>query len=280
MVALVLALIVLLAGVGAGWGAGGPDAWALLEPGLEFGVFTAPRASAAGDSRIRILRIDPARFELLLLNASASPEGRGKTPREWAKGEGLVAVINASMYQGDYRSSVSLMRTRTHTNNPHVSKDNTVLVFDPLQDGAPPVQIVDRTCQDFDSERLRYGTLVQSIRMVSCGRKNVWQKRSEEWSTAAIGLDDRQRVLFIHVRSPYPTHDLINMLLALPIGLQTAMYVEGGPQAQLYVEGGGKTWELVGTHGSAFALDGGIVGASPLPNVIGVRRRPAPVSAN
>jgi hypothetical protein len=176
------------------------------------------------------------------------------------------------------RRSVSLMRTRNHVNNPHLTKDNTVLAFDRLDDGVPPVQIIDRTCQSFDAVSPRYGTLVQSIRMVSCGRKNVWKKLPDEWSTAAIGLDDRQRVLFIHVRSPYPTHDLINMLLALPIGLQSAMYVEGGPEAQLYVESGGRSWELVGSHGSAFGIDGNLVGPQPIPNVIGVRRRSVPAA--
>lgn len=242
---------------------------------MELGTFEAPSPSDSGDSKIRILRIDPNHFELKLLNASAS-EGRAPlTPREWSRQHGLVAVINASMYQEDYRSSVSLMRTRAHTNNPRLSKDKAVLAFDRLDPGVPPVQIIDRSCQDFDSLRNRYGTLIQSIRMVSCSGRNVWKQGSDKWSTAAIGMDPAGRILFIHVRSPYTTHDVIDFLLALPIDLRNTMYVEGGPQAQLYVSGGGQEVELVGTHAATFLLGDGTVPALPLPNVVGVIRRSA-----
>jgi hypothetical protein len=247
--------------------------WRRLEDGLELGIFTAPLPSDTGDSKIRILRIDPARFELKLLNASASADGKPLTPREWARQHGLVAAINASMYQEDYRTSVSLMRTRAHTNNPRLSKDKAVLAFDPLDPGVPPTQIIDRSCQDFESLQSRYGTLVQSIRMVSCGGHNVWKQGSDRWSTAAIAMDAKGRILFIHVRSPYTTHDLIDLLLALPIELRNAMYVEGGPQAQLYVSSGEQEVELAGSHAATFLLGDDTVPALPIPNVVGVARR-------
>lgn len=257
-----------------------PIAWEHLEPGLELGSVRSPIASAAGDSRIRILRIDPSRFELQLLNSSASPEGTPLTAKEWSQRHGLVAAINASLYQIDQRTSISLMKSRTHTNNPRLSKHNAVLLFDRLDDSVPPVQIVDRTCRDLEGVQGRYGAMVQSIRMVSCNRANVWSQQPEnKWSTAAIGIDQRGQVLFIHVRSPLSTHDLIDSLLALPLDLREAMYVEGGPEAQLYVNAGGRELEIVGSHGSSFA---GIENtyALPIPNVLGVRRiRRAPAGS-
>jgi hypothetical protein len=249
------------------------ETWQTLEDGLELGIFTAPSASAVGDSKIRILRIDPARFELKLVNASASTDGTPRTPREWSRQHGLVAAINASMYQADYRTSVSLMRTRVHTNNPRLSKDKAVLAFDPLDPGVPPIQIIDRSCQDFDSLQGQYGTLVQSIRMVSCAGRNVWKQGLDKWSTAAIGMDAKGRILFIHVSSPYTTHDLIDFLLALPIELRNTMYVEGGPQAQLYVASGGQQLELSGSHLASFLLGDNTVPASAIPNVVGIVRR-------
>jgi hypothetical protein len=249
-----------------------PMRWELLEPGLEFGTASSPIPSDAGDSRIRVLRIDPQRFQLLLLNSSASSDRTRLTAKEWAERSGLVAAINASLYQTDQSTSIALMKSRTHTNNPRLSKHNTVLLFDRLDDSVPPVQIVDRTCRDLDAIRPRYGAMVQSIRMVSCARANVWTQQPEnKWSTAAIGIDQRGRLLFIHVRSPLSTHDLIDALLALPLELREAMYVEGGPEAQLYVHAGGRELEFVGSHGSSFA---GIENtmALPIPNVLGIRR--------
>jgi uncharacterized protein YigE (DUF2233 family) len=252
----------------------GPEApWAAIERGLEVGSFPVPPAGESGESVIRILRIDPARFELRLLNASAVPGGKALTPKEWAQQHGLLAVINASMYQEDGRTSVSLMKTRTHTNHPRLSKDNAVLAFDRLDGEVPPVQIIDRACQSFDQLRTRYGTLVQSIRMVSCHGRNVWSPQPNKWSTAAIGIDRGGRVLFIHAREPHATHDLINILLALPIELKNAMYVEGGPQAQLYVRTSDREIELAGRYENSI-VSGDFAEAWPIPNIVGVVRKP------
>ncbi len=260
--------------------AGAPDApetqgdvWTQLEPGLDFAELDAPTKSPLGDSRIRVLRIDPQRFELELLNASASADARPMAAKAWCREHGLVAAINASMYQQDHRTSVSLMKTREHVNNSRLSKDNVVLAFDRLDPGVPPVQIIDRKLQDFEALKSRYGTFVQSIRMVTLERKNVWQQQARRWSTAAIAMDRSGRVLFIHCRSPYSVHDFIDMLLELPIELKNAMYVEGGPEAQLYVDSGGSSIELMGSFETGFFENDDNLQGWPVPNVIGVVRR-------
>jgi len=242
-------------------------AWDALVPGMELGTFASPRARGR-DDRIRVLRLDPNRFRLRLLNASAPSEGQPLTARGWADRHRLAAVINSSMYQADLRSSVSLMRTAGHVNNPRLSKDKAVLAFDPLEPGAPAVQIIDRDCQDFETAGRAYRTLVQSIRMVSCHGGNVWSQQPRAWSTAAIGIDGQGRVLFIHARAPHTTHDLIATLLELPIGLKGAMYAEGGHEAQLFVRAGGREFEFLGTVDDSGA-DKGPALAWPIPNVIG-----------
>jgi hypothetical protein len=236
------------------------EAWRALEPGLELGTFAGPGGEVA------VLRIDPARYELRLLNASAPGEGSLRTARTWAARAGAAAAINASMYQEDYRTSVSLMRTRAHVNHPRVSKDKAVLAFDPLVRGAPAVRLIDRDCESLDTARASYGTLVQSIRLVSCDRRNVWEPSPRKVSMAAIGVDGKGRVLFIHARTPSPVHELVNALLAMPIDLRQAMYVEGGPEAQLYVKGGGREHEWVGGFERAPAAQN--TSAWPVPNVI------------
>ncbi len=248
--------------------------WEQLEPGLELGSAPVPPPAASSDSLIQVLRIDPAHFELALLNSSAAADGGSRTARSWVEGHGLVAAINASMYQTDGRTSTSLMKTGRHANNPRLSKHNAVMLFDRLTDRVPAVQIVDRTCRDLAPLQNRYGAMVQNIRMVSCHGTNVWSQQPHKWSTAAIGMDARGRVLFIHVRAALGTHDLIDALLALPLELRETMYVEGGPEAQLYVHAGGREVELVGSQGSTFAAIENTY-ALPIPNVVGVRRRSA-----
>jgi hypothetical protein len=244
--------------------------WQKLADGLELGIFESPQPSEIGDSKIRILRIDPGRYELKLLNASVSKKGRSLTARQWCRQNGLVAAINASMFQADYKTSVSFMRTRTHVNNPRISKDMTILAFDRLGTGAPEVKIIDRQCEDFKIWKNKYGTLVQSIRMISCKGKNVWRQQAKKWSTVAIGMDKADRVLFIHVGSPYSTHDLINILQKLPLDIARAMYTEGGSQAQLYIKTGAHEYEFVGHSEIDFSNKASSLFSWPIPNAVGV----------
>lgn len=250
----------------------GPFTWKNLENGLDIGIFQAPKKSALGDSLIRILRADTNYFGLQLFNASSKDQGKGQSVKKWANRNGLVAAINASMYQKDMISSVSYMKTRQHTNSNWVSKDKTILAFDPTENSLPPVRIIDRDCEDFDKLRKLYGTLVQNIRMVSCHGENMWAPNKKMWSTAAIGLDKQSRILFIHVRSPYTSHDLINMLLELPVDLKQAMYVEGGADAQLYINTGKEKYEFIGSYSSGSREHDENTFSHSVPNVLGLVR--------
>ncbi len=246
-----------------------PTPFASLEPGLELALLPGPPATQ-GDGLIAVVRIDPALFRIELLNASAPGEGRPRSVRDWAFRAGASAAINASLYQEDWRTAVGLMRARGHVNHARAGKDRAALAFDPLASGVPPVRIIDRDCEDLEEAGRPYAGLVQSIRMVSCRREGVWAPSERRFSTAAVGLDGAGRLLFIHARSPWPVHELVAALLAAPIDLRQAMYVEGGPEAQLYVRGGGTELTRVGAseHGLEAA-----VGHLPVPNVLAAVRR-------
>ena len=245
--------------------------WQQLRKGLELGTFLAPQPAEVGDSLVRVLRIDPKHYRFRLLNASAIENGAPLTPKQWCRQNGLIAAINPSMFQTDYKTSVSLMRTRTHTNNPRLSKDMTILAFNRQSADVPRAKIIDRQCEDFQFWKQKYGTLVQSIRMLSCTAENVWKQQQRRWSTAAIGIDAQDNILFIHVRSWYSTHDLINILKKLPLNISRAMYTEGGPQAQLYIKVGKKEFEFAGSYETSSNNESTL--AWPLPNVLGISKR-------
>ncbi|MFH2133538.1 MAG: phosphodiester glycosidase family protein [bacterium] len=249
--------------------------WKKLNEGLELGSFQSPHPSASGDSIIRVLRIDPRLYGLRLLNTSANQWERGLSAKEWSLRFNLGAAINASMYQKDHKTSVSLMRRKGHVNNPRLSKDKAVLAFDRKDPGVPAVMIIDRQCDNYQALKKRYRTLIQSIRMISCRGINVWKQHPDHWSTAAFALDNAGNVLFIHVKSPYSTHDLIDILLSLPLGIDRAMYLEGGPQAQLFIQNGDETYEFSGYYSGAFGNSAPSGYAWPIPNIIGVFQKEA-----
>lgn len=249
------------------------EGWQKLAEGLEFGVFRSPRISDIGDSLIRVLRIDPQYFTFKLLTVSALKDESSLTVKDWCRRNRLTAAINASMYQEDLKTSVSLMRTKTHVNNPRLSKDMTILAFDRQSSEVPRVKIIDRQCDDFEVWKKKYGTLIQSIRMISCIGTNVWSPQSKKWSTAAIGIDIQDKILFIHVGSPYSMHDLIDFLKALPLNISRAMYAEGGPQAQLYINIGDHEHEFVGSHEINLNQSTNALFSWPVPNVVGIRPR-------
>ena len=245
-------------------------AWELLEPGLELGSFQSPMYHDSIDAPVRVLRIDPDQYELRLLNASDPRYGRSYSAAQWCKQAGLVAAINASMYQTDYKTSVSYMRTSLHVNNPRLSRDKAILAFDRRVSGIKPVMIIDRQCDNFDSLKNHYGSYIQNIRMISCYGKNVWSKQPEKWSVAAIGIDTRGRILYFHVSAPHTVHDFANIILRFPLSVSRAMYVEGGSEAQMSVHAGGKEFSFVGEYTG--------YGYSPsqipsIPNVVGVVKK-------
>lgn len=251
------------------------SSWTELEPGLDLGVFASPRKSDVGDSIIHVLRVDPARFDLVLLNASADPELGNRTARDWVQTEGLVAAINPSMYGADHRTSVAHMERAGHVNNPRWSEDNAVLAFDRVAAGVPRVTIIDNRCDDRDAVAPQYRTLIQSIRMLRCDGVNVWSQQDKRWSHAVIGVDGAGRVLLIHARSPWSTHDFIDLLLALPLDLKRLQYAEGGPEASLFVRSGAVEVERFGSYETGFYESDDNDRAWPLPNVVGVRRSAA-----
>jgi len=251
--------------------------WRTLEPGLEFASFPSPLYShndttpstSSTSSQINVLRIDLKRYELRLLNAS-NPETGGSllTARGWAAKAGMTAVVNAAMYQADYRTSVSHMKTSAHVNNPRLSKDKTILVFEPLKKGIAPARIIDTQCDDFEAIRPLYGSAIQSIRMISCAGKNVWQESERRWSIAAAATDKPGNFLLIQCTAPHSVHEFVNILRDLPISIDRAMYMEGGGPSQMFIGTEKDTMEFIGD----FSSGGKSTGAAQLPNVLGVKR--------
>mgnify|MGYP001814285532 FL=1 len=253
------------------------DPWQSLAPGMDLGTFQASRLSNAGDSRITILRIDPALWSLEFIGLSLDGGSNGRTARQWSKAHHLTAAINAGMYGTDYRTHVGYLRFREHVNNDNVNAYKSVAAFDPRRDGLPHFRIFDLDSPGVSMETILqdYASLVQNLRLIKRPGQNRWSQQKKTWSEAALGEDASGRILFIFCRSPYSMHDLNNELLSLGIGLVAAQHLEGGPQAQLYINVGEVEFEVSGSHGTSSRENDDISISWPIPNVLGVRPRVA-----
>jgi hypothetical protein len=248
------------------------DEWRALEPGLDFADFQSPVASTVGDSRVAIARVDPARFDLGLYPASS------RTPQEaapidvWARERRLAAGINAGMFEPGGRTT-GYARVDGVTINPNWKKNyGAFLALGPDDPKLPAAAILDPDCDDVKAMEKHYRVILQSMRMIDCKGANRWTKSARIWSTAALGIDGQGRVLFIHARSPWDVYDFNQILLALPVGLRRAMYLEGGPEASLSVDAGGFSTIRVGSWETGFREDDTNDKPWPLPNIIGARR--------
>ena len=268
----VVALLPLVAG-----GESGATGWVELEPGLELGTFPYDTPQDVSDGLIRVLRVSPEEFDIVVLSASGLPTG-SLLPKEWAEAHDLRAVINSSMFDTDWSTSTGLLRADGHENNPKPNADNAFLVSRPVK-GTGPARILDRQCDDTETELPRYRDVVQSIRMLSCKGENVWAPQPKRWSHAVTGQDADGRILLIHSRSPASTHDFIEQLRRLPLKLERLMYGDGGPPAQLYVRSAGKEYEFIGSYETGIQENDANLRSWRLPNIIGVRPRPADAKA-
>lgn len=245
----------------------GRGRWEALEAGLELGRFPGCTTAPSEAPAITVVRVDPEHFELRLLTASATPDRRSMTVRRWAETHGLVVATNAGMYHPDFLRHVGLLVDGDHVNNPvAVSTYKSALAFGPRRPGLPPFELADLDETTIPELRTRYATVIQNLRMIASGRRNVWAASEKRSAVAALAVDRGGRLLFLFHAAPIAVHDLNRCLLELPVGLERAQYLEGGAEATLIVDAaGGRHVDLTGDAAAGFSF--------PIPNVLGVARR-------
>ena len=247
--------------------------WTEFGNGLELGRFPLA-GQGSPPATVHVLRIDPRRWELTLHGLPSGGSG-GYTAREWSRREGLVAAINAGLYQEDYRTHSGYMRADGTVFSRGTNGYLSAAAFDPVNPQDPPFRIFDIDNDPLAAVLGRYRRVVQNLRLIKRPGENRWSSQERRWSEAALGEDSEGRALLIFCGAPLPLDSLIEALLALPLGLVAAQHLEGGTQAQLFVAAGERTIELVGGHEGVFPAPELSRPAWPIPNIIGVRARPA-----
>lgn len=256
--------------------AGQDAAWKQIDEGLYYCDFSAPIKSSTGDSKILIVRIDPNIYDFRLLSTSElTPGSLAFTVKEWTVKYKLIAVINAGMFQTDLKSNVGYMKNFGHMNNPRIHKTySSVFAFNPKKTDMPPAMIFDTDTKDMKEIIVGYHTVIQNLRLIKRPGVIRWVQQDKKWSEAALGQDRDGNILFIFSESPYTMHELSKILLSLPIKLECAMHLEGGPAASIYLRHNGIELGRVGRHELASIVVGDMSNEFlPIPNVIGIVKK-------
>ncbi len=244
--------------------------WEKLEEGLQLGLFPA-QFEGRDPFEVVLLRIDPAYFDFTV--ETASSERQPLSLDDWATRKGLIAVTNASMYLPDGVTSTGYLRTGETINNGRVvSKFGAFFVAGPDSPDLPGANLLDRSTDDWESQLPHYRMVVQNYRMISFDRRLLWKPGGPKHSISAVGRDGTGAILFILCREPITGVDLGALLLALPIDVRVVMYTEGGSLAGLLLRTPARNQIWLGRSLPDFWTSGSH--GAPLPNVIGVRRKP------
>jgi hypothetical protein len=238
------------------------EIWRQLEPGLELALFSTADTTVHPAGDLVVLRVDTALWALRLLRAATLEHSRNRNARQWCEDFGLVAAINAGMFQTDRRTHVGYLKCAGEVVNPRANSYLSAVGFTPRLPYLPPWRLFDLDVTPLDSVAREYTCVIQNLRLVKRPRESRWHRRDRAWREAALGEDGAGRALLIYCRTALTMPDLISLLLALPIDLQVAQHLEGGAEAQLYI--------AHPAAGEAFRREQQRSLAWPVPNVLGI----------
>lgn len=247
-----------------------PLSWRTLAPGMDLAEL---EHTQDGTLRITVLRIDPDLYDFDLY--SATWEGGGPLSlKQWGASFQLVAGINAGMFQQDGLTNTGFMRRGTQINNPRLGdRLGSAFVSGPRKAGLPRAAVLDRSQDDWETLLPLYDNVVQNFRLLGPNGSQLWPEHGATHSIAAVGLDAKGHILFLHSRSASTVHRFVSALIASPdLALVTAMYVEGGAQAELMIRLPEFSRIWAGQSPVDLLFAPGAV-EIPLPNILGVKTR-------
>lgn len=249
--------------------------WQNLEQGLDYSSWNTPVKSSHADSRIDVLRINPAHFSFEL-ECMDQKKSNNKKIDQIAKENNLIACVNAGMFklEGNFQTCTGYMKNGAYTNNATLNTSyKNVFAFNSKDASKKSATLVDITCEDWGVAKTNYTSFSQGIRMVNCEGKATWQASEKKWSMVLLGEDTGGNILFIFCRSPYKVLEFTNMLLQSELKIKRLMYLEGGPEASFYINHPNASIRKMGSFETGFNENDNNAVYWEIPNVIGIKRK-------
>jgi hypothetical protein len=250
--------------------------WTTLTKGMEYREISAPVKSFIGDSKLSILRMDPALFRFDLFAASQY-DSVPKDLHAWADTFGLLVAFNSGMYSLEKPlQSRAYLKSGQHVNNGQLLEDfKLMLALGPKpQTNRSNIEVLDLTCSNWAQEQKNFSAFAQGLRMIDCNASPMnWQKNIQSCSMLVAAEDENGWFYLIFTRSPYTHNQMISFLKQMPGGLHDAIYLEGGPETSLLIDVNGHCIKKVGSWVSDTWESDANKHFWPLPNIIGVSKK-------
>jgi len=248
--------------------------WTHHDDGLSTGRFDLGDTHNSKDSTLFVIRFDPENWELKALSITEQKLEKNLSVREWARQYGMVATINAGMYDVDRKTHIGYFQTSDHKNNGRLhSKYKSVIAFNPVGK-SPAAQMFDLDVISLEKIEKSYSSIIQNERLIKKPGENRWSRGGKTWwSEAALGEDKDGRILFLYTQASFKMYDLNNRLLELPLDLVSAQHLEGGLPAQIYFNYEDVEIEFHSGHEVDFSREKNPVTGLGIPNVIGIKKK-------
>ncbi len=251
-------------------GAFGPsEPWKVIGVGVEYAAFSIRPPAEQIEGKLHVVRLNPNQVAFKMLLASELDQ-KSRTAAEWCGDYNLAVAINAGMFQKDLTTNVGYLRNGTYLQNPHWNKYKSVFTFYPRKNGLPQATVVDLDTPHAKEIISNYNSAVQNLRLIKGKGINVWARSEKKWSEAAMGMDGEGRILLLFCPQPYTMWDFIEAVIALGLGIEYLMHLEGGALASLSIRTKELSLDLAGVD-SFLATSRINKGQWPVPNVIGIQ---------
>lgn len=250
--------------------------WKTLLKGLYYAEINNPYPSKISDNIISLVKINPALFDMDVYACTAY-DSLPRKVSEWSEQYNLNVVINAGMYNiANGIIAQGYMKSKKSCNNATFKGSfNAMAVCNPIDTLLPLFDIVDIEQEAYQSFLKQYQTAFQSIRMIDhAGKQVVWKpKRLIYSSMCVLAMDDCHQIILVFSRSPLSANQMSELLLNIPLKVQSAMYLEGGPECNLYIRTADTLILKIGSYVSTTFPTDTNSRAWHLPNVIGFKAK-------
>lgn len=270
------------------------NTWQNLEKGLQFirisETILADRGEENNQKVPLALNFDVLKFDTDFFDFSVYGAMTDKTESKalsvWLREYNLQAVINASMYLMDKKTSIGYLRKGSVYSNTHKGKSlGAFFVSIPheqyqgqipscaiLYENDPDLNMFfseNEKDQNLENVLKKYAVVVQNFKLVDLPEHESAWKGERRHAIAAIAQDTDNNILLMYASKPLTIQEFRTILQKNPLlKIKRAMYTEGGVEAGM---------AYAGKHLYLWQHEENIMlflkGNVKLPNVIGITRK-------